>query len=261
MDKRQKMLFSAFMDQHLISILKKELETKKSKNSAYSLRSFARNLSLSPAQLSQIMSGKRKITPKVTEKILSKLQMSPAEKRKCWKGLFETPLSTSKAETLLLEDQFRLISDWYHLAILSLSQIKKAKKDPRWISQQLGITSQMASTAVERLERMGLLSKHPTLIVQTKAPLNVYSTISSESIQRYHKQILNLAIEKLNEVPVEKRDYSALSFAISAGKIDSIRKVIEEFQKQTQEEFEGGDELYMLSVQLFPLTSEGVSRE
>lgn len=249
------------MDQQLISILKKELENKKSKNSAYSLRSFARNLSLSPAQLSQIMSGKRNITPKITEKILSKLQMSPAEKRKCWKSLFETPLSTSKAETLLLEDQFRLISDWYHLAILSLGQIKKAKKDPRWISQQLGITSQMASTAVDRLERMGLLSKHPTLIVQTKAPLNVFSNVSSESIQRYHKQILNLAIEKINEVPVEKRDYSALSFAISAGKIDSIRKVIEEFQKQTQEEFEGGDELYMLSVQLFPLTSEGVSRE
>lgn len=249
------------MDNHLISILKTELENKKRKNSAYSLRSFARNLSISPAQLSQIMSGKRNITVKLTEKILSKLHMSPAEKRKCWKGLMEKSVSPSKTETLLLEDQFRLISDWYHLAVLSLSQVKKAKKDSKWISQQLGITPPQATLAVERLERMGLLSDHPTQLVQIKDSLNVYSNISSESIQRYHKQILNLAIDKLNEVPVQKRDYSALTFALNAGKIDLIRKAIEEFQKQTQEDFEGGDQLYMLSVQLFPLTTEGVSRE
>lgn len=248
---------SASMDNHLISILKKELEIKKRKNSSYSLRSFARNLSVSPAQLSQVMSGKRSITVKLTEKILSKLHMSPAEKRKCWKELTKTAVSPSQSETLLLEDQFRLISDWYHLAILSLGQIKNAKKDSKWISQKLGITNQQASLAVERLERMGLLSDHPTMLKQIKDPLNVTSQVSSESIQRYHKQILNLAIDKLNEVPVQKRDYSALTFAISGGKIDLIRKAIEEFQKQTQEDFEGGDDLYMLSVQLFPLTSEG----
>jgi uncharacterized protein (TIGR02147 family) len=249
------------MENHLVSVLKKELENKKLRNSAYSLRSFARNLSVSPAQLSQIMSGKRVLTAKLAEKILSKLHMSPAEKRKCWKGMVKNVTVPSRAETLLHEDKFRLISDWYHLAILSLGQIKKAKKDSTWISQKLGITRQQASLAVERLERMGLLSNHPTQLVQINDPVHVYSKVSSESIQSYHKQILNLALDKLNEVPVQKRDYSALNFSIKFEHVEQIRKIIEEFQNQLQEDFEGGDELYMLSVQLFPLTNQGAKSE
>ena len=53
-------------------ILKKELTQRQSNNPAYSLRAFARFLEISPATLSQIISGKRGVSVKRLDHIMNK---------------------------------------------------------------------------------------------------------------------------------------------------------------------------------------------
>lgn len=54
-------------------------ETSKEKNPFFSLRAFARKIELSPSAVSEIISGKRKVTRKVVVKVLKNLNLSEKE--------------------------------------------------------------------------------------------------------------------------------------------------------------------------------------
>jgi uncharacterized protein (TIGR02147 family) len=154
----------------------------------------------------------------------------------------------------LQEDEFRLVSEWYHFAILSLGKIRGAKADPFWISDRLGITPTEAKEALSRLRRLDILEEG-TSLKQKSAPLNVVSESPSRAIQAYHQQILNLAQDKLSKVPVEKRDYSAITFPADSTKIAEARKMVERFQDRLAEFLytPNAKEVFVLACQLFSL--------
>jgi transcriptional regulator with XRE-family HTH domain len=104
------------------------------RNPAYSLRAFARDLEISPTGISLILNKKRPLTLERAINWAEKLQMNEDEK-----AVFLEAVSCDSVERLnpnnrkseqLLEkiqyyelqlDQFAVVSDWYHLAILNLS--------------------------------------------------------------------------------------------------------------------------------------------
>jgi len=236
--------------------LETQFRQRQARNPRYSLRAFANTVGLSPAQISQMLSGKRTITLETINKVSDRLGLSPIEKREFMKLEVLEP-SLDKKTQQLNEDQFALIADWYHLAILGLSHQSKAKKDPLWISRKLGITFFQAKEALSRLERMGLIDSGKKLH-QTTAPLSILSEAPSPAIQKFHRQVLSLADEKLALVPPSKRDYSAVTFNIAPKNLKRAQDLIQKFQDElcdllsTKEE----SETYMLSCQFFPLTKE-----
>lgn len=238
-------------------LLEVTLQERKSRNPNYSLRAFARSLDISPAQLSQLISGKRNFTAPILKSISEKLSLSPNEERRLFESSFfsnASKLFVEKNKLQLKEDQFKLISDWYHFAILSLSKIKGATTDPKWISERLGITVKDAKTAVNRLQRLGIIRDSKAL-VQITQPISVTSEIPSSAIQNYHKQILELGLKKLETIHPDKRDYSAMTMAIDPKKISNVRKMIADFQDQISEELnsKNSENVYVISCQLFPL--------
>jgi transcriptional regulator with XRE-family HTH domain len=58
--------------------LAQELLRRKERNPSYSLRSFARDLRLSPSCVSEILNNKRSPSPKNVRKIAEKLALDPA---------------------------------------------------------------------------------------------------------------------------------------------------------------------------------------
>lgn len=237
-------------------LLKEELESRKKRNAQYSLRAFAQSLGLSPAQLSQLMSGKRNYTAPVLLQIAQRLHLSPEQERHLLASAL-VPSSVSKNQIQkrqLDEDQFRLISEWYHFAILSLSKIRGAKADPLWISDRLGISVSESREALSRLRRLAILEEGKTLRQKT-APLNVASQTPSRAIQAYHQKILSLALEKLGSVPPDKRDYSAMTFAADAEKLPQARKMIEDFQDKLADflQTSNAKEVFVIACQLFSM--------
>lgn len=242
----------------LTDLLKVEFESRRKKNPQFSLRAFARWLGLSPAQVSQIMSGKRTITTKSFAKISDKLSLSPFEQKKymyATKGKSQTDQGAQKKK--LTEDQFRLIADWYHMAILSLTRVKDAKSDSRWIAQQLGITVQQANEATSRLVRLGCLQLKPEF-KQIGEPFEVTSDIPSTAIRKYHQQCLQLAAEKIEQVSLEKRQIQSLNFPMSLKTLPKFKILIDTFLDDalslTEKSGKQQEEVFQLNVQLIPVT-------
>jgi len=240
-------------------LLQHEFQKRKGRNPNFSLRAFARWLGLSPAQLSQMMTGKRPVTLKSMKKIGARLGLSPSEKKTFLSAMLKTEglLETEQDFKFLKmeEDQFRLISDWYHFAILALTRVKGAIPDPRWIARRLGIGADEANQALLRMVRMGIIETHPHFR-QIGSPVEVVSETPSSAIRKYHKQSLNMAIEKVDLVPVHLRQLQSLSIPVNPRNLPAYRKLIDDFLAQASElaESQAGSEIYQLNVQLFPVT-------
>lgn len=112
-------------------ILVERLTEIRLKNPAYSLRAFAKRTGLTPSTLSEILSGKRRVSRKLVERVARKLCLDPNQTDSMLqsfpaKRAYGQPASTSLAPyTQLNMDHFRVISDWYHFGILSLSLRQK----------------------------------------------------------------------------------------------------------------------------------------
>ncbi|MFP5519070.1 MAG: TIGR02147 family protein [Bdellovibrionia bacterium] len=241
----------------IVQILKAELAKKKERNPAFSLRGFAKKLGMSPAQLSQLLNGKRNFSARTVAQVAQALSLTPEQEQKLFAETFSQRRSFKNEEIQkrqLREDEFALIADWYHMAILSLAKIKNAKNDPVWISKRLGITMNQAKLALERLTRLNIIAATEDLR-QLGENLNITSEIPSKVIQSFHRQILDKAQDKLIDSDLQKRDYSALTFLADPDRIPLVRKKIEKFQDELSEQLAGPNarEVYVISTQLFSL--------
>jgi transcriptional regulator with XRE-family HTH domain len=246
----------------LRGLLNHRFEESRARNRSFSLRAFAKTLSVSPASLSQILSGKRPLTLTTAKKICDRLALSPAEERGVLLSLIKIPGSSATAEhpdTLQLEaDRFKVISDWYHFAILSLTEIPKSKPDPKWIARRLGIAPATAQEAMDRLKRLGILEVRANSWRQSTRPISVKSEVPSSAIRKYHRQILEKATQALTDVPLEKREFGSVTMAINPKRIPEAKKMIRDFQINLNQVLESGPKsrVYTIAVQLFPIDTD-----
>jgi uncharacterized protein (TIGR02147 family) len=158
-------------------LLLEELSNRTRNNPRYSLRAFARLLEMSPGALSEILKGKRPLSVKLAHQMADRLGWSEAElsqllrlcvqEQSSRQGLTSPDSLTSYATRELSEDVFRIIADWYCLAILSLAEIPEFRADARWIAKRLKISVHQSAEALTRLERVGLLireKKNPSTL-------------------------------------------------------------------------------------------------
>ncbi len=141
--------------------LRQEFLIRCQKNNKYSLRSFANFLQISHSALSEIIDHKRPLTLKMRQRLALRLGLSPEQMEQMEQ--MNQVSSSSAAPKLgsdyhpLERDQFDIISDWYHSAILELFTVKGFKPQAAWVANALRISLIEAKMAVERLIRVGLL--------------------------------------------------------------------------------------------------------
>ena len=241
---------------------RKELKTlyqqKKAHNKAYSLRAFARDLGISVASLSQVFSAKRDFSKKNALKVADKLCWSPQKTASLLEQLNRLPSeSTSSSDALiLLEDEFALISEWYHLAILSMAKQKKCPADTAYLAETLGLNSKIVLSAIQRLERLGYLKIHNSFLQRTAADLRTTQDIPSVAIRRYHLDNLEVARNALENVPTHLREISSITLNIDPEKIAEAKKMIVEFKRRFTKKMEKTNpkKAYSLTVHFYPAT-------
>jgi uncharacterized protein (TIGR02147 family) len=239
-------------------ILINELQSRREKNPRFSLRAFARILEMSPAHLSCLINGKKNLTPKQAQKIASRINLSESECQDLVQDLagFRKKDFRLPELQILHDDDFKLISDWYHFAILSLGKLPN-RANAQWIANQLEIDPGVAWDAFHRLQRLGLLNVKNGRFSQTSKPLTTKPDLPSQAVRKYFAQTLQVAASKLESVPVDKRDFSSVTMAIHPSKLAEAKKMIAEFREKLYAELESSrnpSEVYTLSIQLFPIT-------
>lgn len=241
----------------LIEALKK----KKERNPLFSLRAMAKQISVSPAHLSQLLSGKRPLTVRVALKIAEKLDITPADKTRMLNlavNQKRDPKNRFKQIDfqVLSENEFSLISDWYYYAILSLSKLEDNQASAKWIASQLGIAFSDAKEAFEKLKMMGYIEEKDGKYFQSSKPLHSTRDVPSPALRKFHKQNLDLAKDRMDLIPVKFREFSSMTMPVSRKQLQRAKKLIHEFKIKLSNILERGaaDDVYTLAIQLFPVT-------
>lgn len=244
-----------------------------STNPRYSLRAYARDLKMTSARLSEILSGKKGLSRAAANAIAARLRLNEREtetfcdlvdsqhaRSKTSREAANARLSTLRADHAgrnLEIDAFRAISDWYHFAIVSLVRLKDFKSDTDWIARRLGITVSEAQAALERLERLELIGRENGKYFAAHDYVSSPDGVSSDAIRKFHRQMLEKAQIALALQPVEERDFTALQIPIPSSKLDEARKMIRAFREKFRDTMivpGECDKVYNLSIQFFNLT-------
>jgi len=224
---------------------------RKQKNPSYSIRSYARDLSIDASLLSKMLRGTHKVSVPMFDKIVNRLELSPED--------LEPEIQRQGGATfhVLEADKFSLISDWYHYGLIELLRTKDFKNDPAWIASRLDISATEVSIALERLERLKLITISPDGVITDNAGNNSTGAPKNSSVafRKLQRQLLEKAIDHLDRTPVEKRDNSSITVAINTKNFPKLITLINQFRKEfalLAENDPNADEVYNLSVSLSP---------
>ena len=240
-------------------ILIEQYERRRSQNPSYSKKAFAGKIGLSSGALTSLLKGERRISQKMATRIASQLALSTDELKEFMQTFSKESEPTKKVDLEYVQfqmDHYQLMTEWYHLAILSLVKLEDFEKSSIWIAKRLGITERQAAKAVQRLFQFGYLIEDSGQWLRTAKRWTTSDDIHNISLQKAHKNNLKLAENSLNETPVEMRDITAMTIAIDPAKMSLAKTKIRHFQDEFCE-LMGDDqpkEVYKLCMQFFPLT-------
>ena len=262
-------------------ILQKELAARCEQNPRYSLRAFARDLKLSPSRLSEILNRKQGLSRAAAQGIAAILgydtkeaqyfcdlvslrhARSVKEKEEARARLLRVNVEYDGDSRFQLQlDAFKIISDWYHLGILELMKSKGFRHEPRWIARRLGVPVIQIELALDRLIRVGLLRKVGPDYVATQDDGWVPGGVPSESIRKFHRQVLEKAIRAMSEQPVQERFFATHFLTINRSDLPEAYAAIEDFQRRFCAKLQADEPkelLYCISMQLFKIIEEGTA--
>lgn len=255
-------------------ILEEELAHRCAKNPRYSMRAFASFLGMRPGALSEVLNGKRIPSYKLATKIGDSLGFSAQQRQEFFRSLtltqrsrglkklgraFQENWPTSKNHPNISAidlDLFRIISDWYHYAILELTFVSDFNSSPHWISRELGISLAEAKVAIERLKSLGLLKEENQTLKKTKNRISTGDRhLTTPALRRRQRQILEKALISLESDPIERRNMSAMTMAIDPKNIIPAKKMIDKFIGKLCSFLESGNPttVYEFGTFLIPL--------
>lgn len=250
--------------------IQEEYFNRKATNPSYSLRSYATLLGISSGRLSELMSGKRKITSKMAVKMAEALSMDPRSEELFRESVLNNRKSDFKRSRVYQQlnqdkdcnyqqldlDIFELISRQQYYAILNLIALKENNHSPYWIGSRLNIPEPTVVKAIELLEKLELIKKKDGKLTRTPKKLKTTQDIESRAIKNAHREKLQHSMVSLETIPVELRDITSITCRLEKSKLPEIKELIKEFRRSLSQfmETENSDEVYNLNIQLVPLT-------
>ncbi len=183
-----------------------------------------------------------------------------AKKKELFKEL--RAIAKENEMSLVGEDQYDYYESWINPVLRELvPQVPDAT--PAQMADMLAFDTQAAEVkkALKLLQKVGLLNKDSEGRYEqsSKAITTGNIEVASLSVREMHRQMGQLAVRSLDEVPVNERDVSGLTIGVSEDAYYRITKEIEDFRRRIASivmQDTDEDRVYRLNVQLFPLTKK-----
>ncbi|MCX6124194.1 MAG: TIGR02147 family protein [Proteobacteria bacterium] len=256
------------------NFLSLELRRRQRQNPSYSLRAFAKFLSIESATLSRVLTNKESLSFKSAEKLLGILSADEKKKRLFLESLAKEKsdrrISKSLSEisdtkdTTIHNDQFQAISQWYHYAILELTLTKDFDPSPSAVGKTLGIDVIDAKSAIDRLIRLNLLKKIDGNLVKNNGHVTTADrSRTTEGLKEFSRTMLQMAAKSVDKCPFDGRAVFGMTMAIDPALIPVARQMMEQAAKEILSTLTSEKQLqvYQLQMALFPVQRVPVSLE
>lgn len=262
--------------------------TRKERNPAYSQSAFARDLGISVAILSRVMSGQRPMSLKFGLQVTTALGLSEQESNALVYSILKNSSKKAKISarvrhrlendfnsqsdsnaplyTTVEIERFKAMSQWYHLAILNLTTVEGFEPSPHWIARALGISNAEAAGAVERLVALGLLTETENTLKRTKENFYIKTQKSEGAMRKFHTEMIAKASNELtrtNDEDFQRRLINSITFSCGPEHIEAIKDRIDRCQDEILALVGTGKKttVYQMNAQFFPLTQPKPSGE
>jgi transcriptional regulator with XRE-family HTH domain len=217
-------------------LLKDRFQDEKSRRASYSLRDLAAEVGLSSGALSEIMSGKRKLSPKIAKRVVTALGLGDGVKEELLEKINKTH---TNSRDQLTSDAYDLIANWIYFAILSILEHTEEPLSSADLSQRLDVTEPEAIAALDILQTYALVQQNAEGAYIAK-------------YQGGHKEAPQIAdgLEKKSVV-------TSLTFRADEERLAKAQENIRRIRELLHDGGEDGDDserpVYRMNIQLLPV--------
>ncbi len=223
---------------------------------------------VSPALVSLMLKGQRKITLDRADELAKLLALTPHEKQyfKDWIARNNGEQSAQPAPSLGEQHSTvrrkatssHILSDWINVYVKDAFQLRRIKQNPKAVYAALaGIASQKRiDKAINFLLRAGYLRKDLGGKIVEDTPLHVVDQrIPDQKVREFHKGAIKTALHALDQYPAQQRYANALLVPLDKDGYQELTHLIDEIAEKLQkfaETRKDGDGLYQVIINLSP---------
>lgn len=247
----------------------KELVRRKEKNKRYSLRAYAKQLSVEPSLLSKIMREKITPTSKTVSKLIASLSLD-AQKKTELLALYKFEKESNVQKYQQGKSSFMKVKSgdvaafgsWDELVVFSTLGLKE-KNTIEDLSCRLDIPAEELKNILILLQQKGLIYKDGIqYCLQVKQVADEIPVNSNQVKKDIQKKFLTEAVKKIDEINIEDRLNGTLTFTVDRTLLPKVKQKIASFMaelngmstsKSTQV-----TEVYNLTLALYPLRKDFV---
>ncbi|MCB0365297.1 MAG: TIGR02147 family protein [Bdellovibrionaceae bacterium] len=231
----------------------------------------------SASSLTMVLTGQRQPSSEMVQALAHDLKMTSAEK-----DFFETLVQLEKAQKSgrdperLLEklqsfsahksarrlslEEFKVVADWYFIAVKHLIAAPGFREDPEWIQKRLRgkVTCAQINYALKVLEECQIVTRNEKgQLCLSSQPWRGGNESPSVAIRRHHAGMLQRALESIEEQSMAERMLSGLTLRLDVNRMKEAQAVLKDFLESFNSQFhsEKSDNIYQLNIQLFGLSA------
>jgi uncharacterized protein (TIGR02147 family) len=239
----------------------------------YSARSFARKAGFKNSNfINLIIKGERNLTRASLKKLAQAfefktsevsylerlLQFSRAKTAEEQNGILQDLFKSSRKSELreVAEAQYEYFSNWVILAAFVALSSDWKYKSIKEQAEDFGISPRDMEKGFETLEKLKLIKKRAGVFHPTNETIKTPREMQSVSVQNYHQQMIQKAVESMKERKRHERHFGSLSVTLSQEEYQEATARLFEFKEEMLASFgqsNSPDRVYQLNFQLFPL--------
>jgi len=264
--------------QTLQEILHSQYHRRVELNPRYSMRAFARDLDVSPGQMSLLLAGKKGISLERAKTMAERMELKAAEKdyflnqavlmfarsgaaKKIAKDTLQH-LNLQRDSIRLSKEVFIAVSDWYHFGILFAMRLKNYPDgcaefgEVGFLSKTLKVSEDEIQTALVRLAKLGAIQKQGAFHQPLQDYVLTAGGAPSAAIRKFHRQIMQKALIAMESQSIDERYLNTMMMTIDSGDYPKMIEEIKIFyasimKRYGKDKTQKGDQVYALALQFF----------
>lgn len=222
------------------------------KNEGMTLRDFARKAGFNTHTfLSNVIENKRSLSVDSAGKVARAFALKPDQRT-----FLELLVRFNNAETVdekndiyeqmraavprseirrIGSEYYDIFRNAYVLTVREVVSLPDFKADSKWIAKKIHphITPAQAEKALQILTENGLLERvEKGILQQAHADITTGPEVRSLAVALYHKQLLQLAANSIDQTIAKNRDISSLTLNVAKSDFDFIKKRTAEFRRE-----------------------------